>query len=61
MKNKNMRLKTTTLFVLSSLIAWLNATAQQTVNMKFGKPTKEELQMTTYADDSSAAAVVICR
>ena len=56
-----MRLKTTTLFVLSSLIAWLNATAQQTVNMKFGKPTKEELQMTTYADDSSAAAVVICR
>ena len=60
MKNKNMRLKTTTLFVLS-LIAWLNATAQQTVNMKFGKPTKEELQMTTYADDSSAAAVVLCR
>lgn len=55
-----MRLKTTTLFVLS-LIAWLNATAQQTVNMKFGKPTKEELQMTTYADDSSAAAVVLCR
>lgn len=60
MKNKNMRLKTTTLFVLS-LIAWLNATAQQTVNMKFGKPTKEELQMTTYADDSSASAVVLCR
>ena len=39
----------------------LTVTAQQTVNMKFGKPTEEELQMTTYAPDSSAEAVVLCR
>ena len=39
----------------------LTVTAQQTVNMKIGKPTEEELQMTTYAPDSSAEAVVLCR
>lgn len=33
----------------------------QDVNMKFGKPTKEELQMTTYAADPAAEAVVLCR
>lgn len=37
-------------------------TAQaQEVNMKFGKPTKEELQMTTYEADPNAEAVVLCR
>lgn len=29
--------------------------------MKFGKPTKEELQMTTYEADPNAEAVVLCR
>lgn len=33
----------------------------QDVNMKFGKPTKEELQMTAYAADPEAEAVVLCR
>ena len=29
--------------------------------MKFGKPTKEEMQMTTYAADPGAEAVVLCK
>ena len=44
------------------LLAWAGMTAQaQEVNMKFGKPTKEELQMTTYEADPNAEAVVLCR
>ena len=35
--------------------------AQNNVNMKFGKPTKEEMEMTTYAADPDAEAVVLCR
>lgn len=35
--------------------------AQQTVNMKFGKPTKEEMTMTVYEQDPQADAVVLCR
>ncbi len=49
------------LFVFIVMAVSLTVTAQQTVNMKFGKPTEEELQMTTYAPDSSAEAVVLCR
>lgn len=30
-------------------------------NLKFGKPTMEELTMTTYAPDSNATAVVLCK
>ena len=41
--------------------AWLTVTAQDDVNMKFGKPTKEEMQMTEYKADPSAEAVVLCR
>jgi hypothetical protein len=37
------------------------ATAQSNVNMKFGKPTKEEMQMTVYEADPQAEAVVLCR
>lgn len=33
----------------------------QDINMKFGKPTKEELQMTTYAAEPEAEAVMLCR
>lgn len=55
-----MKHKAHLLFILSAL-AWLTATAQQNVNLKFGKPTKEELQMTTYAPDSTADAVILCR
>ena len=44
------------------LLAWAGTTAlAQDVNMKFGKPTKEELQMTTYEADPEADAVVLCR
>lgn len=35
------------------------AVAQIKVNQKFGKPTEEEMAMTTYAADTSAAAVVL--
>lgn len=31
------------------------------VNLKFGKPSEEELTMTTYAPDTTAAAVVLCK
>ena len=48
---------TTFLLAASGLVA----VAQQTVNTKFGKPTKEELEMTVYEPDSSADAVVLCR
>ena len=41
--------------------SWLTASAQDEVNMKFGKPTKEEMAMTTYAADPQAEAVVLCR
>ena len=37
------------------------ATAQDKVNMKFGKPTKTEMQMTTYESEPDADAVVLCR
>ncbi|GEM_PF-6286295 len=57
---KIMKLRRTALLVYSFVIG-LNVTAQSAVNMKFGKPTKEELQMTTYAEDSTAEAVVLCR
>ncbi len=40
---------------------FVTATAQETVNMKFGKPTKEEMQMTTYEAEPDAEAVVLCR
>ena len=39
----------------------LSAAAKDGVNTKFGKPTKEELTMTTYAPDPDAEAVVLCR
>lgn len=35
------------------------AVAQVKENPKFGKPTQEEMTMTTYAPDTSAAAVVL--
>ena len=39
----------------------LSAAAKDAVNTKFGKPTKEELTMTTYAPEPDAEAVVLCR
>ena len=35
--------------------------AQDDVNMKFGKPTAEEMKMTAYASDPDADAVMLCR
>ena len=55
-----MKLKVSILLVLV-VGTWLTATAQEAVNMKFGKPTKEELSMTTYEKDTNAYAVVLCR
>ena len=39
----------------------MTVVAQDNVNMKFGKPTKEEMQMTVYEADPDAEAVVLCR
>ena len=48
------------LMVLGMMVA-TSAAAQQVVNMKFGKPTDEEMNMTVYDADSTAEAVVLCR
>jgi len=40
---------------------FMTAAAQDNVNMKFGKPTKEEMQMTVYEAEPDAEAVVLCR
>lgn len=51
------------LFYLLALLFWpaCMVMAQDNVNMKFGKPAKEEMQMTTYAAEPDAEAVVLCR
>ena len=43
------------------LLAGLSVAAQQPVNTKFGKPTKEEMEMTVYEAEPDAEAVVLCR
>ena len=55
-----MKRNLSTLLILLAC-TWLTAIAQDNVNMKFGKPTKEEMQMTVYAPDPQADAVVLCR
>ena len=40
---------------------WHSTAAKNPVNMKFGKPTNEEMQMTEYAPDPNADAVMLCR
>ena len=47
--------------LLVSSAFMLSVNAQQEVNLKFGKPTKEEMSMTEYAPDKDADAVVLCR
>ena len=49
------------LLVILFLTTGLTVSAQQNVNMKFGKPTKEEMEMTVYSPDPDAEAVVLCR
>ena len=50
------------LFKLFLLLFWpFMASAQDNVNMKFGKPAKEEMQMTLYEAEPDAEAVVLCR
>jgi hypothetical protein len=47
--------------LLPALLAGQSAAAQEMVpHLKFGKPVQEELTMTTYAPDTTAAAVVMC-
>ena len=55
-----MKLNLLQLFVLLFWSACMMM-AQDKVNMKFGKPTKEEMQMTTYEAEPDAEAVVLCR
>ena len=50
------------LFKLFVVLVWPLATASAAdVNTKFGKPTKEEMQMTVYEAEPDAEAVVLCR
>lgn len=56
----NMKLNLIQLFVLLLCPAYM-AMAQGSINMKFGKPTKQEMQMTTYDAEPDADAVVLCR
>ena len=49
------------LLVILFLMTGLSVSAQQNVNTKFGKPTKEEMEMTVYSPDPNAEAVVLCR
>ena len=49
------------LLFISLCMFSLTVLAQETVNMKFGKPTKEEMEMTVYEADPQADAVVLCR
>lgn len=51
--------RTILLFIFSAFLLSMNA--QQEVNMKYGKPTDEELRMTVYEPDNSAEAVMLCR
>jgi hypothetical protein len=51
--------RTILLFIFSAFLLSMNA--QQEVNMKYGKPTDEELRMTVYEPDNSAEAVILCR
>lgn len=53
----------TTRYVVCWLLTFfcLTAAAQLPINTKFGKPTKEEMEMTVYSADSTADAVVLCR
>ena len=47
--------------LLVSSAFMLSVNAQQEVNLKFGKSTKEEMAMTEYALDKDAGAAVMCR
>lgn len=47
------------LSILACLLFVLSASAQIKVNPNFGKPSNEELTMTSYAADTTAAAVVL--
>ena len=40
------------------ILGWTTIEAQ---NLKFGKPTDEEMQMTVYEQDPEAEAVVLCQ
>ena len=45
--------------LLSPVYSQQTATDVITPSMKYGKPTMEELKMTTYAPDTAATAVVL--
>lgn len=55
-----MKLNVLKLFLFMTMMCQV-AMAQDNVNLKFGKPTKEEMQMTVYEAEPDAEAVVLCR
>ena len=48
-----------TCFIASGVLGQETTTPE--VNTKFGKPSDEELKMTVYEPDTTAAAVVLCK
>lgn len=48
-----------TCFIASGVLGQETTTPE--VNTKFGKPSNEELKMTVYEPDTTAAAVVLCK
>jgi len=54
-------MKKTLLSLIIMATSCLTMSAQGDVNLKFGKPTQQELQMTVYEPDPEADAVVLCR
>lgn len=55
-----MRLRLSILLAVVA-ICRITCSAQENVNLKFGKPTQQELQMTVYEQDPDADAIVLCR
>ena len=55
-------MKTTRLTLLGVMLCLATVAWAQTLepNLKWGKPTDAELNMTTYAPDPEAEAVVLC-
>ena len=54
-----MKLRTITALFCFMIVTSLSAQQLETPNLKFGKPTKEELSMTRYDKDPEASAVVL--
>lgn len=57
MNNKTMKLIAIVIAMMMSGAAWAD---ELTENLKFGRPTKAEMELTEYAPEPDAAALVLC-